>query len=100
MDIALLPIGGYKPRKIHKPVHLDPADAIRAHNDLQATYSVAIHYGMFQLTAEDFDEPVTELKQLLNRPRLDTGEFLTPTEGHTILFKASSDDTTLSQYQN
>lgn len=35
-DIAFLPIGGYDPRWFMKIIHMNPAEAVQAHMDLQA----------------------------------------------------------------
>lgn len=55
-DLALIPIGAYAPRWFMKPHHMNPEEAVRAHADLRARRSIAIHWGTFVLT----DEPLTE----------------------------------------
>lgn len=55
--IALLPIGAYEPRELMEYMHMNPHDALKAHMDLQAQRSMAIHYRTFQLTDEDRDQP-------------------------------------------
>lgn len=65
-DLCLLPIGAYRPRSFMAPVHLDPADAVRAHVELGSRQSVAIHHGTFQLTYEAIDEPYTELQRAIS----------------------------------
>jgi len=87
VDIALLPIGAYKPRKLHQSVHMDPLDAIRAHEDLEASYSAGIHHGTFQLSAESYEEPFRELNQRLLERGLTAEHFLSNTEGRTLAFK-------------
>jgi L-ascorbate metabolism protein UlaG (beta-lactamase superfamily) len=61
IDLALLPIGAYEPRWFMSVVHMNPAEAVQAHLDLQAVESIAMHFGTFQLTAEGIDEPVRAL---------------------------------------
>lgn len=56
-DVALLPIGAYRPRWFMAPVHVDPAEAVQAHRDLGAERSIAMHWGTFILAAEPVDEP-------------------------------------------
>lgn len=68
IDLALLPIGAYEPRWFMKTHHMNPAEAVAAHQILKAKTSVAIHYGTWQLTDEGIDDPVTHLKQALNPP--------------------------------
>jgi L-ascorbate metabolism protein UlaG (beta-lactamase superfamily) len=63
--LALLPIGSYLPRWFMKPMHMDPADAVRAHHALDASTSVAIHFGTFQLGDDGAEEPVHELRRAL-----------------------------------
>jgi len=53
--LALLPIGAYEPRWFMSAVHMAPDDAVRAHEILAATTSIAIHHGTFQLADEGID---------------------------------------------
>ena len=55
--LALLPIGAYAPRWFMAPIHMDPEDAVRAHDILGAGTSVATHHGTFQLADEALDLP-------------------------------------------
>jgi L-ascorbate metabolism protein UlaG (beta-lactamase superfamily) len=43
-------------------VHMNPAEAVQAHLDLEARQSVAMHYGTFRLTSEGIDDPVRALE--------------------------------------
>ncbi len=60
-DVALLPIGAFRPRAIMRPVHTDPEEAVRAHRALGAVRSVPIHFGTFALGADGPDEALTGL---------------------------------------
>ncbi|PEN13867.1 hypothetical protein CRI94_07350 [Longibacter salinarum] len=51
-DIAILPIGAYKPRRIMKPVHVNPEEAMQAVIDLGRPDVVPIHWGTFDLASE------------------------------------------------
>ena len=61
MDLALLPIGAYKPRWFMRDQHMNPDDAVRAHLDLESRASIGTHFGCFRLTEEGIEEPVTTL---------------------------------------
>jgi L-ascorbate metabolism protein UlaG (beta-lactamase superfamily) len=61
IDLALLPIGAYEPRWFMQAVHMNPAEAVQAHLDLEATESVGMHFGTFQLTTEGIDAPLRAL---------------------------------------
>ena len=63
IDLALLPIGAYEPRWFMQAVHMNPAEAVQAHLDLEASESVGMHFGTFQLTTEGIDEPLRALEQ-------------------------------------
>ena len=65
-DLALVPIGAYEPRWFMQVAHMNPEDAVQAHQDLGAAQSVAMHFGCFQLTDEPFDEPVRRLGPALD----------------------------------
>lgn len=62
VSLALLPIGAYEPRWFMKDVHMNPEDAVLAHQDLNAKYSLGMHYGTFQLTNEGIETPVQDLE--------------------------------------
>jgi L-ascorbate metabolism protein UlaG (beta-lactamase superfamily) len=62
IDLALLPIGAYEPRWFMRQVHMNPAEAVQAHLDLEASESIGMHFGTFQLTTEGIDEPVHALE--------------------------------------
>jgi L-ascorbate metabolism protein UlaG (beta-lactamase superfamily) len=64
--LALLPIGAYKPEWFMGPVHMSPAEALKAHTDLRASTSAAIHWGTFQLADDGQDEPAEETRRLLS----------------------------------
>ncbi len=60
-DIAILPIGAYEPRWIMAAVHMNPAEAVQAHQDLRARHSIGMHFGTFRLTDEAIDAPTIDL---------------------------------------
>ena len=62
-DVALLPIGAYEPRWFMRSVHMNPAEAVQAHLDLDAAESIGMHFGTFQLTNEGIDEPLRALDE-------------------------------------
>jgi L-ascorbate metabolism protein UlaG (beta-lactamase superfamily) len=68
--LALLPIGAYEPRWFMQSVHMNPDEAVRAHLELEAVESIAMHFGTFQLTTEAIDEPVQALARALEDRRL------------------------------
>lgn len=84
IDLALLPIGAYEPRWFMRAVHMNPAEAVQAHLDLEASVSVGMHFGTFQLTAEGIDEPVRELEDAMRGSRVEPARFRTLDFGDSI----------------
>ncbi|MFC1849382.1 MBL fold metallo-hydrolase [candidate division CSSED10-310 bacterium] len=62
-DIALLPIGAYRPWFIMRHFHLNPRLAIQAFLDLQADWCLPYHWGTFVLSLESLAEPIELFKQ-------------------------------------
>lgn len=79
--LALLPIGAYEPQWFMRRVHMNPADAVRAHRDLRAGTSIGIHFGTFRLTDEPMDEPAAALARARVEAGLDDRTFVLPTHG-------------------
>ncbi len=82
-DVALLPIGAYEPRWFMAPVHMNPAEAVRAHGELGARRSVGMHFGTFQLTDEAIDAPTLALEAARTAAGLDPAAFATQDFGET-----------------
>ena len=85
IDLGLIPIGAYEPRWFMGPVHVDPAEAVRAHLDVGARRSLAMHFGTFQLTDEAIDAPVEELAAARAAAGLAPEVFMAPDVGATSL---------------
>ncbi len=87
IDLALLPIGAYEPRWFMRSQHMNPDDAVQAHQDLKATQSLGIHFGTWQLTDEGVDEPVAKLQRSAERAGLQTAEFSVLDQGESRQFR-------------
>ena len=87
-DIALLGIGAYAPRWFMKPIHMNPAEAVMAHNDLGAKLSIGMHFGTFQLSSEAIDQPQKDLKEAIEKEMVSRNGFITLYEGETKILRA------------
>jgi L-ascorbate metabolism protein UlaG (beta-lactamase superfamily) len=85
-DLALLPIGAYEPRAIMAPVHMNPAEAVAAHQALGARRSIGMHFGTFQLTDEPIDAPPAAMAAARAEAGLADTAFVTLGFGETRLF--------------
>ncbi len=63
IDVALLPIGAYKPEKWFKNLHLHPATAVQAFRDLRAAHLIPFHWGTFWISDEPMHEPPLKLME-------------------------------------
>jgi L-ascorbate metabolism protein UlaG (beta-lactamase superfamily) len=77
IDLSLLPIGAYEPRWFMQAVHMNPAEAVQAHLDLDATNSIGMHFGTFPLTTEGIDEPLRALEDACRAQSVPPSRFRT-----------------------
>ncbi len=87
MRLALLPIGSYRPRWYMKTIHMDPPEAVAAHNDLQAGQSIAMHWGTFYIADEPLGEPPLYLKRVLKEASMAEDSFIVMKFGETRIFQ-------------
>jgi L-ascorbate metabolism protein UlaG (beta-lactamase superfamily) len=85
IDLALLPIGAYEPRWFMQAVHMNPAEAVQAHLDLEASGSVGMHFGTFQLTTEGIDEPLRALEDARRAKGIPPSRFRTLGFGESVV---------------
>jgi L-ascorbate metabolism protein UlaG (beta-lactamase superfamily) len=84
IDLALLPIGAYEPRWFMQAVHMNPAEAVQAHLDLDAAESIGMHFGTFQLTTEGIDEPQRALAEACREKNVPSSRFRTLPFGESV----------------
>jgi L-ascorbate metabolism protein UlaG (beta-lactamase superfamily) len=85
-DLALLGIGAYEPNWFMKVIHMNPAEAVVAHRDLESKHSVGMHFGTFQLSGEAIDQPPKDLKTALTAAGVPEQDFITMNEGETRIY--------------
>lgn len=83
--VALLPIGAYEPRELMRQVHMNPWDAVHAHQDLTAQKTISIHFNTFQLTDESIDAPALAIKQALLKRGVPEQDFVVMLEGEGMV---------------
>lgn len=84
IDLSLIPIGSYSPRKFMSPVHVDPEDAVNIHKDVHSKLSLGMHWKTFKLSEEPLDQPPFDLYCSMKRKKLDPTTFLAIDLGHKI----------------
>ncbi|MFZ5496437.1 MAG: MBL fold metallo-hydrolase [Verrucomicrobiota bacterium] len=87
--VAILPIGAYEPRWFMEAVHLNPAEAVRAHLALGARRSLAMHHATWRLTDEGIDAPVRDLAKAREEAGVSAADFPAPATGETVMLPLS-----------
>ncbi|KAI0573580.1 Zn-dependent hydrolasesbeta-lactamase fold protein [Pyrenophora tritici-repentis] len=59
-DLALLPVGCFKPRSVLSGQHSSPEDSLAIHRDVRSRKSIGMHFGTFRGAYSANYEPVTE----------------------------------------
>ena len=70
-ELAMLPIGAYKPEDFMIRHHISPLQAVMAHKELNAKKSIAMHFETFQLASDNFKDPANELKKQLKEQNIE-----------------------------
>ena len=86
-QLSFIPIGAYGPRYFMSSQHVDPAQAVLIHKNIQTERSIAIHWGTFQLTHEPFFEPPALLKEVMNLENMPQSRFKILKVGETLVLK-------------
>lgn len=60
-DLSLLPIGAYEPNEFLKAQHVNPAEAVKIHNEVQSKVSIGVHWGTFQMSHETPEQVMQDL---------------------------------------
>jgi L-ascorbate metabolism protein UlaG (beta-lactamase superfamily) len=90
--MALLPIAPFRPQKMNDTtpahrsvVHMGPVEAVKAHLDLGAPFTIAAHYQVFRLGMDGFDDAVSVLASTLKEQNLKPDTFVAPVSGQAII---------------
>ena len=92
-DLAFIPIGSYAPRSVMHSVHIDPREAVRVHELVNARCSLAIHWGTYFLTAEHPLEPPARLAEALNEAGVQQTHFAALPVGATRVLRQEPEAT-------
>ncbi|KAF9078481.1 Metallo-hydrolase/oxidoreductase [Rhodocollybia butyracea] len=86
IDLAMIPVGAYMPRKFMSPVHCSPKDSALLFKDLKATNGLGMHWGTFVLTTEPVMDPPMKLKEACEELGIEDGTFVCTDLGQTRLY--------------
>jgi len=66
---------------------MNPEEAVRAHLDVGATFSIGMHFGTFQLTKEGIDEPLRALDEARRASMVSASAFRALRFGESAVFR-------------
>ena len=86
-DLALLPIGAYKPTRLLNKNHVNPRQAVHIHQILKAKKSLAIHFGTFRMAQDNYSDQIHDLKLALKQESVSPEDFVILSPGNSIKIK-------------
>ena len=63
------------------PIHISPEEAVKAHLEIESDFSIAMHFGTFQLADDGKDQPIDDLKMAIQKYDLRDEQFIVLEEG-------------------
>lgn len=84
MDLSLIPIGAYAPRRFMEPIHVSPLESVEIHKDVGSRLSIGMHWKTFTLADEPIDQPPYDLYLAMKKKELPFETFL-PVEPGTYV---------------
>lgn len=76
MDLSLIPIGTYVPKKFMQTVHISPEEAVQIHQDVGSKFSLGMHWNTFKLSDEPQDRPPYDLYLAMREKKIPYDKFL------------------------
>lgn len=76
MDLSLIPIGAYVPRKFMEPVHVSPFEAVQIHKEVGSRLSLGMHWKTFWLADEPLEQPPYDLYLAMKKQEIPFENFL------------------------
>ena len=81
IDVALIPVGAYKPTWFMSPIHCSPQEAVKIHQEVKARKSIATHYGTFPLADEGPSEAKDDFAAAKKACNVGDDDFIMLPEG-------------------
>jgi N-acyl-phosphatidylethanolamine-hydrolysing phospholipase D len=76
IDLGLIPIGAYVPRKFMGPVHINPYESVKIHKEIGSNLSIGMHFKTFNLSDEPVNRPPFDLFCAMQKEGIDNSKFI------------------------
>ncbi len=81
---AIVPIGSYEPRWFMKPVHMNPQEALLAHQDMRAKFFIPSHFAVFKLSDEGYYTQLEDYHKAIAELGINKTEIITLMPGEYV----------------
>jgi L-ascorbate metabolism protein UlaG (beta-lactamase superfamily) len=85
IDLAIINVGAYEPRWMMKKSHMNPAETVRAFQNLGARHLMIAHWGTFRLGDEPVYLPPVQVKEAMAKAGL-ADRFIDIQHGQTVFY--------------
>lgn len=75
ITLSILPIGAYKPEWFLQNMHSTPEESAKIFKILESEYAIPMHYDTFQLSDEEYQDPLIDLKQAITKHQIEKDKF-------------------------
>jgi N-acyl-phosphatidylethanolamine-hydrolysing phospholipase D len=89
IDLAIFNLGAYEPRWFMAPSHINPAETVKAFQELKAKKILIVHWGTFRLGDEPVHFPPIQIRRELKIKGL-LDRLVTLNHGKTLFYKQFS----------
>ncbi|MEK6734234.1 MAG: MBL fold metallo-hydrolase [Pseudomonadota bacterium] len=84
IKLSFLPIGSYKPEWFFYPMHTSPFEAMKILKLLESEYAIPMHYDVFQLSDEKYEDPLSDLAKAMENEQVPAGQVIIMKPGDSV----------------
>lgn len=97
VDLALIGIGAYSPRRLLRSVHASPEEAVEMGRAIRAKQILGMHWGTIELSEEEAFEPAKRFKAAARQAGYQESSILLPPVGRSVSIRTAYEDIRLDQ---
>ena len=85
-NLAIIPIGAYKPEWFMNSAHISPEQAVLIHKIINPKFSIAMEYDVFPMASENYGEAPKDLEAAKKKHKISKHRFITLENGSSISY--------------